>query len=219
MKQCSKCKIEKPISDFTRRKKSPDGHRASCRQCDNLWMKAYRSRPEVMAARKIEHQRYQKTPKYRAMQKRRFLKIATDLFTRAGHKQSQNKYLLKSPRHALGTALYQALKRRPTENPATIDDLMNLFHAQMGRCALSGIQLTWRLFQRRPMPTSISIDRIDCAKGYTINNLRLICHAINAFRGRMSDPEMFVIARAIVAKADAKSGPTWKSYVLHSEVA
>jgi hypothetical protein len=50
--------------------------------------------------------------------------------------------------------------------------------------------------------TSISLDRIDADGGYTAGNVRLLCHAVNAFRGRMSDSEMIAMARAIVAKAD-----------------
>lgn len=94
------------------------------------------------------------------------------------------------------TTLRHGLKRVFTENPATIDDLMGKFDAQNGRCALTGIQMTWG--KGKVLPTSISLDRIDQDQGYSCDNVRLICHAINAFRGRMSDDEMFTMALALI---------------------
>jgi hypothetical protein len=49
------------------------------------------------------------------------------------------------------------------------------------------------------LPNSMTMDRIVPALGYTSGNVRLVCHAINRFRGQMSDTEMLAMARAIVA--------------------
>lgn len=103
----------------------------------------------------------------------------------------------ESPRWVMQITLRHGLKRRPTENPATIDDLMQKWTDQGGLCAITGIRMTWR--QGKVLPTSISLDRIDPEGGYSSDNLRLICHAINAFRGRMTDDQMFNMALAIVA--------------------
>lgn len=117
---------------------------------------------------------------------------------------SDTKWKQQSPRYPLKTAINNARKRRPAgERSATVDELLAMYHRQRGRCALTGIAMTWAGGQKMPLPTSISIDRIDNARGYELDNLRLICHAINAFRGRMSDAEMLDMARALVAQADA----------------
>jgi hypothetical protein len=42
MKVCSKCKIEKNITEFNKRKESNDGYRAECKECYNLVKKKYR---------------------------------------------------------------------------------------------------------------------------------------------------------------------------------
>jgi hypothetical protein len=107
---------------------------------------------------------------------------------------------LANPRHALNINLLTALRYRPCDNPITLDQLADLFVAQEGRCALSGVTMTWG--RGKVTATSISLDRIDADGGYTAGNVRLLCHAVNAFRGRMSDSEMIAMARAIVAKAD-----------------
>lgn len=123
-----------------------------------------------------------------------------------------------SPRFALGAGLAHAVKRVKTENPVTLDELMSMWRAQLGLCAVSGVIMTWR--QGRITSTTISIDRIDCERGYSSDNVRLVCYAVNAFKGRMSDVQMLDMARAIVAKADADDPrPTWKPYLVHSEVA
>lgn len=108
---------------------------------------------------------------------------------------------LANPRHAMNINLLTALRCRPCDNPITLDQLADLFAAQEGRCALSGATMTWG--QGRVTATSISLDRIDTDGDYTAGNVRLLCYAVNAFRGRMSDSEMIAMARAIVAKADA----------------
>lgn len=77
---------------------------------------------------------------------------------------------------------------------------MEIFERQGGYCAVSGLKLTWA--QGSVLPTSLSLDRIDSNESYTNDNVRLVCHAVNAFKGRMNDDEMISMARAIVAKAD-----------------
>lgn len=73
---------------------------------------------------------------------------------------------------------------------------MGLFEYQNGKCALSGIPLTWA--KGRVMATSITLDRIDHRRGYVKDNVRLVAHAVNSFRGTMSDDEMFAMAVALV---------------------
>lgn len=103
----------------------------------------------------------------------------------------------RSPRQSLNVSLSGALKRHPTVNPATVDELMELWDARGGMCALSGLRMTWA--QGKLLPTSITLDRIDQTQGYHVHNLRLVCHAVNTFRGSMTDAEMLAMARAIVA--------------------
>ncbi len=108
----------------------------------------------------------------------------------------------KSPRQSLCVSLNGALKRRPTENPATLDDLMELWERQEGKCALSAIPMTWA--QGKVTPTSITLDRIDHKGGYSKDNLRLLCYAVNTFRGNGSDEDMLAIAKALVAEMERK---------------
>lgn len=100
-----------------------------------------------------------------------------------------------SPKITLRAALYSARRRRPG-NVADIDQILALWDAQGGRCAITGIKMTWG--KRRVLATSVSIDRIDQTGGYDIDNIRLVCYQVNSFRNKWSDDEMFEMALAIV---------------------
>jgi hypothetical protein len=43
MKTCSKCKISKPLSEFTKRKSMKDGHHSYCKDCKNFYRKTDKS--------------------------------------------------------------------------------------------------------------------------------------------------------------------------------
>ena len=100
----------------------------------------------------------------------------------------------RSPRYAFSSSLAMARKRAEV----TIDQnyLMKLYDDQEGLCALSGIRMTWAT--GKTAPTSISMDRIDPLKGYVEGNVRLICMAVNAFRGTMNDDELLKFAKSLV---------------------
>lgn len=121
------------------------------------------------------------------------------VYCRACHKIADRQWRVKSPRRALSFALHRGLKRRPSENPVSVDDFMGLWGLQEGKCALSGVTMTWAGGVQTG--TSISLDRIDQAKGYSVGNVRLLCHAVNCFRGLMSDRELTEMAASIVDKA------------------
>ncbi len=87
----------------------------------------------------------------------------------------------------LKNSLYSALKRRPTENPITPSELIKVFECQNGKCALSGIEMVCG--KGKTLWNSMSIDRINSELGYTLENVRLVCFCINAFRGQMTDNE------------------------------
>lgn len=77
--------------------------------------------------------------------------------------------------------------------------LLTLWHRQEGKCALSGLPMTWV----GSGPTNISVDRINPKKGYTKDNVRLLCWAVNSFKLTGSDEQMIEMARAVVAHADS----------------
>lgn len=58
IKVCGRCKIEKPITEFHKKKSSKDGHYTYCKSCKNLDDKRYRedNKDKVSARKSVYHQ-------------------------------------------------------------------------------------------------------------------------------------------------------------------
>jgi hypothetical protein len=63
------------------------------------------------------------------------------------------------------------------KRPEFIAHCVDLYHKQNGRCAISGVKMTYS--QLKYQKTQISIDRINNNVGYFVGNVRLVCLWIN----------------------------------------
>lgn len=77
----------------------------------------------------------------------------------------------------------------------TFEELKEAYIRQDGLCALTGIKMTYGIGRTG---TSMSLDRIEQEKGYISGNVRIICDAINMFRGMGSDDEMLRLAKLLL---------------------
>lgn len=66
-----------------------------------------------------------------------------------------------------------------------LDYVMEIFDAQGGKCALTGVAL---LHEYNNM-ASASIDRIDSSKGHVKGNIQIICQCINRMKNKHSNAE------------------------------
>ena len=83
-------------------------------------------------------------------------------------------------------SLYESAKDRSAKKnmvfEITLDYLLEKYEKQEGKCEMTGIPFT---SERNPdgkrfyMPYSPSLDRIDSNKGYTKDNVRLVCVIVN----------------------------------------
>ena len=106
---------------------------------------------------------------------------------------------------ALRYKLQQALKgtrRRSKEkniyNDLTLDYLMYLWERQSGKCALTGVQMTYKFYEGR-VNTNLSVDRIDSTKGYSKDNVQLVCMAANQMKNDLQMDELIKLCKAILA--------------------
>jgi len=192
-KKCSSCKDVLTLDRFYQIKNIRYGYSAYCISCISSKSKARFERPDVKA----------KTKEY---------------YNQPHVIEREHKRQIASPRHSINTRLCAALRRRPTKGPITLDELMGKWEDQGGLCAVSGLRMTWK--GGVTTPTSISIDRIDSKLGYTNANIRLVCCMVNIFKGRWTDSEMLVMAKAIVSNMETKSTePAWHPHLVSSEAA
>lgn len=97
-------------------------------------------------------------------------------------------------------------KARGLECRITLDDLFDLSRRSKGECELTGIK--FRYGADRTLPASVkrkriwapSIDRIDSSKGYTPDNVRLVCFSVNAALQEFGDKVLLKIATALSNK-------------------
>lgn len=68
---------------------------------------------------------------------------------------------------------------------------------QKGKCALTGFDMTYKYVCNK-YKYSVSLDRIDPEKGYTLDNLQLVCHAANMMKGTFSENELLKFCEAII---------------------
>lgn len=105
---------------------------------------------------------------------------------------------------ALRYKLQQALKgtkRRSREknifNDLTLDYLMYLWEKQNGKCALTGMQMTYKFYEGR-VNSNLSVDRIDSTKGYSKDNVQLVCMAANQMKNDLSMGEFIEMCEAVL---------------------
>lgn len=176
-KTCYKCDVTKPVTDFAKRGGSRT-YRNMCRDCWNAYYRVFNT---------SEEQRKKSTQKMREWRARPGNKERVE-----SRRQERNKL---APKAVFRAAVHNARMR--AETLVTNEDLMKLWEAQDGKCALTGIVMTWGTGWIES--TSISLDRIDQGGKYEHGNVRLICHCINTFRGRMNDDDMYAMAMALIA--------------------
>lgn len=120
-----------------------------------------------------------------------------------------NQYRNRRKRYAHTTDLYKILrfrfygardraKNKNLDFELTVDYLMYLWNKQQGKCALSGIKMTTFLCHGRT-PTNVSVDRIDPNKGYTMDNVQLVCMACNQMKNDLTIDELYHFCKQITS--------------------
>lgn len=99
-----------------------------------------------------------------------------------------------SPRSYLRTIVNKArygAKKRQLVFDINIDDVMEIYTRQKGKCALSGIRMTYNRDGRGRRDMNISLDRIAPDRGYTRKpaNVQLVCLRVNLMKHTLEEHE------------------------------
>lgn len=86
-------------------------------------------------------------------------------------------------------------KLRTKEFHLAVDDLIQLWDIQEGRCAYTKLPLLATANQFN----TVSLDRIDSSKGYIVGNVQLVCAAINKMKQEYSE-DMFLLMSLLVTQ-------------------
>lgn len=110
----------------------------------------------------------------------------------AEERRQQNATPMTYMRGLLNKSRYGA-KKRELEFDITIDTLMDLYEAQRGLCALSGVRMTYAKDGKGRKDMNISIDRIEQDRGYVMRpmNVQLVCLRVNIMKHTLPEHEFF----------------------------
>ena len=103
------------------------------------------------------------------------------------------------------------------------DDVLQLYVDQGGRCAMTGLPMTCEAGRQARVKaaavrgardqawTALSLDRIDSGGNYTVDNVHLVCRAVNIMKNDMSADEFGewckrVVLHALSRQNDAQGG-------------
>lgn len=83
----------------------------------------------------------------------------------------------------------------------SVDDVLGMYLSQGGKCALSGARMTYEAHDGLDKNwTAISIDRINSSRNYTIDNVQLVCVAVNIMKNEMPQGDFVTWCAKVTAK-------------------
>lgn len=95
-------------------------------------------------------------------------------------------------------SITQSRRRASTKNwDITTIDVINQWVKQQGVCALSGQDMTHTRGDGT-VHTNASIDRIDNNKGYTKDNIQLVCQITNLMKNSLTEESLIEWCQAII---------------------
>tara|TARA_B100000212_G_scaffold193853_1_gene146198 strand:- start:1330 stop:1812 length:483 start_codon:yes stop_codon:yes gene_type:complete len=115
----------------------------------------------------------------------------------------QNRKKSKTPEAYLKN-LYSHLKSsRTKDHPEVVwdievEDLVAIWEAQAGRCALTGLIMTYHKDGQGKKDLNVSIDRIDPNIWYIPNNIQLVCSRVNILKHSLSEDLLYWWCKNIV---------------------
>lgn len=82
----------------------------------------------------------------------------------------------------------------------TEKDIYDLYEKQNGKCAYTNLELKFIIND----PHSMSIDRINSDKDYTIDNIQLVCSIINKMKWTLKHEDFINLAKAVTKRKKEK---------------
>lgn len=135
--------------------------------------------------------------------------------TKAGHARSACRRCENAQRTARSSSspsaylkiLFSKLKHarakeaEPLEWTVELEQLSVLWEKQEGKCALSGVFLTWQTGEGQ-QDFNMSIDRKDPNKGYVPENIQLVAFRVNVMKHILGESEFYWWCKNIVANKE-----------------
>lgn len=189
-KRCATCKEVKKATEFYREKKNTGGLHSYCKAC-------------CRAMRRKHEARKKQSPEYMQHKRDVFNAWHDKNLPRQRMKSLESYYRCRMTPRGRMSRLVQCAKNRAKKLgiafELTTDWLMQRFEEQVGCCKLTGIRFN---FEVRGIHNAFgpSLDKINPEGGYTRENTRLVCNAVNLGMNQFGEEAFERTARAFLEK-------------------
>jgi hypothetical protein len=89
-------------------------------------------------------------------------------------------------------------KKVGREFSITFDDVLSMWSAQGGRCAITEMPMEFLPGDGGRRRNKVTMDRIDCSRGYTPDNVWLVTDWANRAKSDLSHDELLAFANGIL---------------------
>ena len=173
---CTKCQTNKSPDDFSKNKSRPNGKSIYCRPCMAEVNKVIRKRNNA--------QRTEYNKKYRNENREKY-----NEWERQYHDKNRKKHDAKSKAwretevglfRTMHLSARQRAKQKGIDYELSPTTIRAIYEIQFRKCALTGIDFDLSgVSDYRVRPFAPSIDRKDSKKGYTYENIQMVCIIVN----------------------------------------
>ena len=199
---CSKCVKELPLTRKFFKRNSDDTFHEMCRECEYCYKRGEEWNGELLKCHKCgkflpvtEFGSSDHYP-YRDNHDARCRNCRTKRANERKKEYSKDVSLTKVLQMRFLAARDRSKKQNLPFN-ITKEYLKELWDKQNGKCAISGIEMTFGQCNGR-IPTNVSIDQINHKNGYTIGNVQLVCMAVNQMKSDMLMEDLYRFCKAII---------------------
>jgi hypothetical protein len=162
-------------------------------------MREKKSKDKICICCNKEFKSYRNTAKYCSV------RCANVFYNNSGKNKDFRK---KSVENTLRTVVWQARnrsKKKGLDFDLTDEYMLNLLKSQNNKCSATGLQLesSQANTKKYKSPYTVSLDRIDSSKGYTKDNIQIVCVMFNEMKNIYSIEQVTLLC---------------KSYILHNKI-
>lgn len=207
-KRCSRCRVFKPITEeyYPKGKDCKYNIRSHCKDCENKPKFVYPNFNDkgLLFCRKCKKYKNKDEFNTQTENKNREgrssnCKLCNNIYKKRFRKEHSGNDLDRHLSKILSTCRLRAKKNKLKGFNFELDIifLKELITKQEGKCALSGLVMT-SFINSKDSKLNISIDRIDSSKGYTKDNVQLVCNQVNTMKNSLSEIEFYELCKHII---------------------
>jgi transcription elongation factor Elf1 len=181
VKTCSKCKIEKSVREFCLDKHTTSGYKAHCKVCS-----------------KAAHTKWKELNKdYVLSSAKEYREKNRDVIRSKQNEQYANLTLAQKFAHLIK----DASRRKTVQCFITVEHLHDVWQRQEGLCAYTKLPLSSEAHQL----STVSLDRIDSDKDYTVDNIQLVCVPVNRMKLDYTEDQFIQLCKLVAQNSNKQT--------------